>query len=201
MELNKRRLSENSIQFSEVLLTITKVWLVKKTFSYISSRVWQYLWRWCKRRHPNKPRRWIMSRYFKTVKGNKWTFACYISDRRDDNKLFSLYPIAYTPIERHVKVKGCASPDDPSLKEYWEKRHQKYGKSHWDQSSKLYQIAQTQNWKCPVCGEPLFNGEEIESHHIVTVAQGGLDSLENLQHLHHACHKQEHSKSKSTSLK
>ncbi|GET37662.1 group II intron maturase-specific domain-containing protein [Microseira wollei] len=26
----------------------------KETFSYISSRVWQYLWRWAKRRHPNK---------------------------------------------------------------------------------------------------------------------------------------------------
>lgn len=142
-----------------------------------------------------------MKRYFKTVKGNKWTFACDISNRRDDTKLFSLYPVAYTPIERHVKVKGGASPDDPSLKEYWEKRHKKYGKSHWDTNSKLYQIAQNQNWRCPVCGEPLFNGEEIETHHIVPVAQGGLDSIDNLQHLHRACHKQEHSKSKSTSLK
>jgi len=173
----------------------------KETFSYISHRVWQYLWQWGKRRHPNKPKDWVMKRYFKTVKGNKWTFACDISNRRDDTKLFSLYPIAYTPIERHVKVKGGASPDDPSLKEYWEKRHKKYGKSHWDTNSKLYQIAQNQNWRCPVCGEPLFNGEEIETHHIVPVAQGGLDSIDNLQHLHRACHKQEHSKSKSTSLK
>ena len=26
----------------------------KYSFSYIKSRVWEYLWRWCKRRHPNK---------------------------------------------------------------------------------------------------------------------------------------------------
>lgn len=26
----------------------------KETFNYISHRVWQYLWRWAKRRHPNK---------------------------------------------------------------------------------------------------------------------------------------------------
>ena len=28
-----------------------------------------------------------------------------------------------------------------------------------------------------MCGEPLFNGETIDTHHIVPVAQGGLDSL------------------------
>nr|WP_234413500.1 HNH endonuclease [Anabaena sp. WA102] len=36
---------------------------------------------------------------------------------------------------------------------------------------------------------------------MVPVAQGGQDGIENLQHLHHACHKQEHSKTKSTCLK
>jgi RNA-directed DNA polymerase len=112
-----------------------------------------------------------------------------------------LYPIAYTPIERHIKVKGEASPDDPSLKEYWEKRHQKLGYSYWERNSRNYKIAQNQNWKCPNCGEPLFNGEEIETHHIVPVAQGGLDDLENLRHLHKACHKQVHTKPKSTRLK
>ena len=57
-------------------------------------------------------------------------------------------------------------------------------------------IAQNQNWKCPICGEPLFNGEEIDTHHIIPVAQGGRNDTENLVHLHRACHKQEHSKSK-----
>ncbi|WP_375502487.1 HNH endonuclease [uncultured Nostoc sp.] len=73
--------------------------------------------------------------------------------------------------------------------------------SYWEKNSHNYKIAQTQNWKCPICGEPLFNGEELNTHHIVPVAQGGRDDIENLQHLHHACHKQEHSKTKSTRLK
>jgi RNA-directed DNA polymerase len=143
----------------------------------------------------------VQKRYFKTINGNKWTFATTTSDRRGKEKDLILYPIAYTPIERHVKVKGKASPDDPSLGEYWEKRHQKYGKSYWEKNSRNYKIAQNQNWNCPICGERLFNGEEIETHHISPVAQGGLDDLENLQHLHKACHKQEHSKTKSTRLK
>ena len=112
-----------------------------------------------------------------------------------------LYPIAYTPIERHVKVKGEASPDDSSLREYWEKRSQKRGKSYWAKGSKHYLVAQNQNWKCPICGEPLLNGEFIETHHIVPVAQGGLDDISNLQHLHTPCHKQVHSKSKFSNLK
>lgn len=173
----------------------------KETFSYISMRVWQYLWRWAKRRHPNKNTTWVRKRYFKTINGNKWTFTTSTSDRRGKEKDLILYPIAYTPIERHVKVKGEASPDDPSLREYWEKRHQKYGKSYWERNTRNYKIAQNQNWKCPICGEPLFNGEEIETHHIVPVAQGGQDDIENLQHLHRPCHKQEHSKSKLTCLK
>ena len=33
--------------------------------------------------------------------------------------------IGYIPIARHVKVIGAASPDDPALNEYWEKRRQR----------------------------------------------------------------------------
>ncbi|NEO55838.1 MAG: HNH endonuclease [Okeania sp. SIO3B5] len=45
-----------------------------------------------------------------------------------------------------------------------------------------------------MCGDHLFNGELIETHHIVPVAEGGSDDPENLMHLHKACHKQVHSK-------
>jgi RNA-directed DNA polymerase len=173
----------------------------KETFSYVSYRVWQYLWRWAKRRHPNKNTSWVRKRYFKTINFNKWTFATTISVRRGKEKDLILYPIASTPIERHVKVKGEASPDDPSLREYWEKRHQKHGRSYWEKNSRNYTIAQNQNWTCPICGEPLFNGEEIETHHTAPVAQGGLDDIENLQHLHKPCHKQVHKTQVKSRLK
>jgi RNA-directed DNA polymerase len=38
--------------------------------------------------------------------------------------------------------------------------------------------------------------EAIETHHIVPVKNGGSDDIENLIHLHSACHKQVHSQSK-----
>ena len=35
------------------------------------------------------------------------------------------------PIERHIKVEGKASPDDPALNGYWAKRQTRYGKTYW----------------------------------------------------------------------
>lgn len=173
----------------------------KDIFSYISHRVWKYLWQWGKRRHPHKPNRWIRRRYFKTIKGNSWIFATTTSDRRGKEKELTLFHIPNVPIQRHIKVKGNASPDDPSLKEYWKKRHQNIGKSFWDRNSNNHKIAQNQNWICPICGEPLFNGENIDTHHIIPVAESGLDDIENLQHMHKSCHIQEHTKSKFSRLK
>jgi Group II intron, maturase-specific domain len=77
----------------------------KEIFGFISSRVWKYLWRWAKRRHPNKNTKWVRKRYFKTIKGNKWTFACNTSNRRGIDKELILYPIAYTHIlHQYIKT-------------------------------------------------------------------------------------------------
>lgn len=168
----------------------------KEVFSYIRSEVWIALWRWAKRRHPNKGKRWIANRYFK-IRGKGWEFSCQVTDRRGKSKELTLFNIVGIPIERHVKVKGTASPDDPNLTEYWVKRTQKHGKTMWDKGSKYYQIAQNQQWQCPICGENLLNGEAIETHHIVPMAKGGTDEIDNLQHLHKICHKAVHSGKRS----
>ncbi len=168
----------------------------KETFSYISCRVWEYLWKWCKRRHPKKGKRWIASKYFRTINGVSWQFSCEIKGRRGNSELFTLFNIAKHPIVRHIKVKGTASPFDAELADYWDSRSKKLGKSRWVKGSKYYQVAENQNWKCPICGNALLNGEDIETHHIVLVKDGGSDDTNNLIHLHKACHKQVHSKSK-----
>lgn len=168
----------------------------KETFKYMSHRVWLILWSWCKRRHPQKSKNWVKNKYFRRIKGVDWTFCCMTEDRRDNKKLLSLYNMATTPIVRHTKVKGDASPFDAKMKDYWLTRQTKQGKTRWATGSKYYNLAREQNWKCPVCGEHLLNGEEIETHHIVPVKHGGSDDIENLIHLHSACHKQVHSKTK-----
>ena len=39
-------------------------------FKWCDYQIFKALWRWAKRRHPNKGRRWIKDRYFKSV-GNR----------------------------------------------------------------------------------------------------------------------------------
>jgi len=173
----------------------------KETFSYIRNRVKVYLWCWAKRRHPNKSTKWVQNRYYSRFGGDNWTFMCKGTGRRGQEKSYILYDISSTPIVRHIKVKGNSSPDDPSLREYWQKRTTDYGKKYWAKGSKYEAIAKLQNWKCPVCGDSLFNGEPIETPHIVPVAEGGTDDSENLKHLHSSCHKQVHSQTKLTGLK
>ncbi|NEP81882.1 MAG: hypothetical protein F6K17_03415 [Okeania sp. SIO3C4] len=81
-------------------------------FNYISYETLVALWRWAKRRHPNKSKRWIANRYFK-IRGQGWEFASEVKDRRGKIKEIGLFNIAKIPIKRHIKVKGTASPDDP----------------------------------------------------------------------------------------
>ena len=164
----------------------------KQTFSYINNRVWKYLWRWVKRRHPKKSKTWVYDRYFRNWKGNKWTFMCEGVGQNGKGKLFILYNTANTPIIRHVKVRGESSPDDPLLIKYWDERSKSMGQKYWAKGSKYEQVAKNQKWKCPICGDLLFNEEEIETHHIKPVNKGGSDDTENLIHLHKACHKQVH---------
>ncbi len=169
----------------------------KETYSYISYRVWKYLWSWCKRRHQKRRLKWVKNKYFRRIQGVDWIFCCMTEDRRGNKKLLSLYNVASTPIIRHTKVKGDASPFDAGLKDYWSNRKTKQGKIIWAKGSKYYNLAIQQNWKCPVCGDHLLNSEEIETHHILPVKQGGTDDIENLIHLHKACHKQVHTKPSS----
>jgi RNA-directed DNA polymerase len=164
----------------------------KAVFSYVDSQIWNAIWRWCRRRHPNKGKWWIASKYFRTFKGRKWTFATTAPDRAGERKTLSIVRLAEIPIQRHVKVKGTASPDDPSLHGYWQHRQTRYGKTYWDKGSKYYRVAQSQNWRCPVCHDSLFNGEALHTHHRVQVKDGGTDKEENLIHLHQACHQQVH---------
>ncbi|MGG6270165.1 hypothetical protein ACQ4M3_33415 [Leptolyngbya sp. AN03gr2] len=70
-------------------------------------------------------------------------------------------------------VKDTASPDDPSLNDYWTKRLTKLGKVRWEKGSKLRRIAENQQWHCPICKEHLLNGEKLHIHHRKSVKAGG----------------------------
>ena len=69
----------------------------------------------------NKPRRWVVGRYF--GKFNKFRNDRWVSGDRGSGAY--LVRFSWTGIERHVPVKGAASPDDPALASYWAERRTK----------------------------------------------------------------------------
>ena len=100
-------------------------------FQYIDHQIFQAIWKWSLRRHPNKGKKWVARKYFITVKNRKWNFYSNTTDRQGNQKTIILTKMSTIPIVRHVKVKGTASPDDPKLTEYWNTRRTRYGNKYF----------------------------------------------------------------------
>ena len=157
----------------------------KMTFVKVGQSTWQALWKWAKRRHPNKGLRWIKDRYFHKEGTRDWIFGVKIND-----EWMNLVNHADTRIKRHVKIKAAANPFDPKWEVYFEEREmdlanrQLFGrwKALWKQ----------QDGECPICQQLITVGQEVAIHHIVRRVDGGLDTLNNLQLLHLNCHRQHH---------
>lgn len=97
----------------------------KQTFSYVHHQIWQYIWRWCLRRHRNKGKDWVYRKYFQRTQKNSWQFFAMVSASGGQRSVLHLFNIGCVPIERHIKVRDSASPDDPTLQEYWYSRHKR----------------------------------------------------------------------------
>lgn len=167
-------------------------WVSKQVFGYVDHEIWKAIWSWCLRRHPNKGKGWVKRKYFPYIGTRQWNFSVLTMTRARQPKRLTLYKLMDIPIQRHVKVKGTASPDDPGLMDYWRYRQTRYGKTYWGKGSKLRRVSENQQWRCPVCHDHLFNGEEIHLHHVMAVKDGGTDYEENLRLLHQACHRHVH---------
>ena len=87
----------------------------KKSFTYVEHCIWQMLWRWCLRRHPDKGKHWVKKRYFMTVKGRDWIFG-------EKKECLLLSTQNFRAGMRYAKVRDYSSPYDSTLREYWDKR-------------------------------------------------------------------------------
>jgi RNA-directed DNA polymerase len=100
-----------------------------------------------------------------------------------------LLKFGWTNIRRHTLVKGTASPDDPSLRAYWEDRQRRRSST----LTRSYQkVARRQGHICDQCGESLYNGEELHLHHEQWRKHGGKTTYDNLTFRHLYCHQQIH---------
>lgn len=93
----------------------------KETFYRIDKAVYGYLYRWMRRRHPNKPMTWIRRRYYRRI-GTRSVFHTYVETKDEGRKRLDLMRIGDIPIKRHVKVQAGATPYDPRYVDYFKQR-------------------------------------------------------------------------------
>ena len=159
----------------------------KESFSAIDHWVWETLWRWAKRRHSNKGRKWIKDKYFLTIENRAWVFGCWSQDKT----LRTLLKISDIPIQRFTKIKGEANPYDPQWEIYMENRSIKLIEKKLTGFRKKLWIKQ--EGKCLHCKLPICEEYKWHVHHKIPRCKGGRSTLENLVLLHPACHRQLHS--------
>jgi len=166
----------------------------KEVLQYADYRLWQMLWRWSLRRHRNKPKRWVMAHYFKTVGRRNWVFR---GRRTDNGEEMTLCTHSEISVRRFVKVKGRATPMNPDETSYWERRR-------WDRlrdatySKRRKRLLERQGGACAMCGvqfDPDQDARLIDVHHARPRHSGGGDDPGNLMAVHRWCHHGHHMRS------
>jgi RNA-directed DNA polymerase len=126
----------------------------------------------------------VKGKYWWTIEGRSWTYAT-----PEGPEQHVLRRHAAIPIQRHIKVKGKASPFDGNLL-YWAKRL----KDHPLTKTTLGKLLQKQQGKCQWCQLFFREGDHIEIDHITPKSEGGGEELSNKFALHRHCHDQRHAK-------
>ncbi|MFC6093926.1 group II intron reverse transcriptase/maturase [Saccharothrix lopnurensis] len=124
----------------------------KKVFQDLDAYLFHLLYRWGLHRHPNKSRRWIVSRYFgrfNMSRNDKWVFG-------DRETGAYLHRFGWTKIVRHVMVTGTSSVDDATLADYWAGRRRR---RFAPVDNTTLRLLRKQQGMCWVCGDYLLHAD------------------------------------------
>ena len=152
--------------------------VAKQVFGKIDHLLYRKLKYWTERRHPQKSHSWVRQHYWHTRGNRHWVFGPRTG--------LALATHASIPIQRHVKVKGDASPYNGDWV-YWASR---LGR-HPELSASKAALLQRQRGRCAYCGLVFTHLEElIEDDHTIPRSLGGSAGWSNRQLLHGHCHDQ-----------
>jgi RNA-directed DNA polymerase len=146
----------------------------KKVFSKVDCALFQMLWAWAKRRHPNKGAKWVANRYWAVDQGQGWNFQAPGHAQ--------LRTHVQTPIHRHVKVAGKRTPFDGDWV-YWSVRR---GKSP-DVSPRVARLLQKQQGHCVECGLYFCDGDQMVMAYINPQRTRWRETIANLMLVHQHC--------------
>ena len=129
-----------------------RIGVSKRAFGALDAHLWRLAWKWAILSHPNKPRRWVITRYFgmfNPARQDKWVFGS-----RETG--FYLRKFAWTKIVRHRMVAGRASPDDPALTGYWDQRRRR---ARLPVDPATWHLLRRQRGRCPLCRGLLLHAD------------------------------------------
>jgi RNA-directed DNA polymerase len=144
----------------------------KETFYKMDFLTYKKLRAWAKTRGKGNINK---DKYWRTVGEKNWCFST-------ENGL-ELRAHGSTPIVRHTKVKGEASPFNGDWT-YWSKRKGEYPET----PTRVSKLIKKQKGICPHCGLYFTSTDIVEVDHIKPTSLGGKDTYDNLQLLHKHCH-------------
>ena len=171
----------------------------KRTYVRVDHEIFSSLWRWARRRHPNKNTRWRKQKYFALHRGHDWSFFGETCDDEGQPSQVWLCHARSTPIKRHVKVKGDANPYDPAYETYFEQREGTHMQATFRGTRTLRFLWHEQSGLCPVCHTKITRITGWRLHHCVPRVMGGSHSAENRVLLHPECHDRVHNQCISVS--
>jgi RNA-directed DNA polymerase len=155
----RRLRGQNASAVLAAICPITRGWasyyrsvVSKKTFASLDDYLWKLTYKWACRSHPGKPKSWIVKRYFgqfNPSRRNMWVFGDAASGAY-------LPLLAWTPIIRHRKVTGAASPDDPALTAYWNQRR---GRNQPPLDRSTLRLLKAQHGRCALCADLLLHAD------------------------------------------
>lgn len=165
-----------------------------RQFQCLDRDIWRALWRWAKRRHPNKNHTWIRERYFHVIGNRTWVFTCEREDwSGNERRWVTLRRAGDTKIKRHIVIRAGANPFDPKWETYFEDRIGAKMKDNLAGRKRLLYLWLEQEGKCLICGEPLTKDSGWHVHHLIRRVDGGSNQRGNLVMVHRNCHNQIHS--------
>ncbi|HEY9865718.1 MAG TPA: group II intron reverse transcriptase/maturase [Candidatus Obscuribacterales bacterium] len=144
----------------------------KATFSKVDTLTYDKLRAWARTRGKGSINK---DKYWRTVGDKDWCFST------EDG--LELLTHNSTPIVRHIKVKGEASPFNGDWI-YWSKRRGEYPET----PSRVSKLIKKQKGICPHCGLYFTSTDIVEVDHIKPTSLGGKNTHDNLQLLHKHCH-------------
>ena len=93
-----------------------------RVFRYVDKRIFETLWQWARRRHPQKGRNWVRQKYFRIDPPKAWAFTAPKRNRDGTWGSLDLFRASSVSIRRHVKIRAEATEFDPAYEEYFYQR-------------------------------------------------------------------------------